>query len=180
MAGVPGVMPQFNMGGFGGGMMPGNPMLEGLLAAVAAQNPEVVSSAAAAAGIPPPTSAPGMGADMGSIGAFLQPMDPAAMQANPGAAAIGPWSTEVNPAAGGAIPNGMGGNQNLWQGLGGFKAPQAEKPIMSGGVSGAQKAPDGPSAAGGLQANQMMQQLMQQLLQRQQAPVMPLGQMIGG
>lgn len=177
MAGVPGVMPQF--GQFGGAFMPGNPMLEGLLASVAAQNPEVVSSAAAAAGIPPPTNIPGIvgaaGMGGGDLGSLLNPMP-----AGAAAPAIGPWDTTVNPTADLPVPNGMGGNQNLWQGLAGFKAPEAQKPIMNAGVSGAQKAPEISGPAAGMQSNQALWQALQSLMQQRTAPVGPLGQFIGG
>lgn len=164
-------------------MMPGNPMLEGLLAAVAAQNPEVVANAAAEAGIPPPSMAPGVAPGVGSTGSYMQPQGmvvPGAQETQLAAAGngIGPWQTTVTPSA---VPAGMQDNRDPLAGLAGFKAPQVDnKPIMSAGVSGAQKAPE-MSLGGATAANQQLNQLIQTLLARQQSPqVGSLGSFIGG
>jgi hypothetical protein len=164
-------------------MMPGNPMLEGLLAVVAAQNPEVVANAAAEAGIPPPSMAPGVAGGVGSVGSYMQPQGmvvPGAQETQLAAAGngIGPWQTTVIPNA---VPDGMQDNRDPLAGLAGFRAPQIDnRPIMNAGVSGAQKAPE-VSLAGSTAANQQLNQLLQVLLARQQGPqVGSLGSFIGG
>lgn len=164
-------------------MMPGNPMLEGLLASVAAQNPEVVANAAAAANIPPPSMDGGMAPGVAPVGSFIQPQGVVVPGAENVAAAggqgnIGPWATTVTPNA---VPDGMQDNRDPLAGLAGFKAPQVDnKPIMSAGVSGAQKAPE-VTAGASSQQSQALQQLLMQMMQRQPAlGVGPLGSFIGG
>jgi hypothetical protein len=158
--------------------MPGNPMLEGLLAAVAAQNPEVVANAASSAGIPPPsTMAGGMGNSMDSLGAFFPPQGMREGVAAAGAdAGLGSWAPTVTPAQGVGPGNLMAPNSMLQ----GFKAPQAPSPVFNAGVSGAQKAPEGPSVQMGGQGAQGLNQLIMALMQRQGAGVGSLGQYIGG
>lgn len=128
--------------GFGGG----NPFTASLLAQIAGTNPELISSAAASAGISPPNMLNGVDNNASPLGYYMTPSvaDPSMM---PGAA-----------PAGGADP------QKIMQALQGFKGPGPVKPIMDGGVSGSQKAPDAnmnAQSAGSQQIAQLLQTLMQ-------------------
>jgi hypothetical protein len=182
--------PQFMVNGMGGapanpaggyamgvpGAMAGNPFMESMLAAVAAQNPGVVANAAASAGIPPPpvSGSDPMGDPMGTLGNFITP------SAGTGQAPTTGWDATVVPNTG---MDPMQRATDPLAGLAGFKAPGVDtKPIMSGGVSGAQKAPDGATPQNGLQSAQLLQQMIMQMIQGQQgnAGVGTLGTYIGG
>jgi hypothetical protein len=162
MAGFDFNTPMMDMSGFGNG----NPFDMGLLSMLAANNPGLISTVAANNGVTPPT-APSMvnGIDYGSspLGAFLTP---SAMGAGAGGAAGGTPGTP-----------GAGATTNPWAQLAGFKGPQVPQPIMSGGVTGAQKAPE-VSTTIGTGASTQLNQLIASLIGGMQpagAAVRPVG-----
>lgn len=147
MAGFDFNTPQMDMTGFG---QPngGNPFSMGLLAQLAAQNPQLISQVAAAHGIPPPgMGAAGAGAPLGSF------LDPAGLQGG------------APPTPGAVAPGAPGtGAANPWAALQGFKGPQVAQPIMSGGVAGAQKAPDPGQGISAPSMGPQLQQILQMLM----------------
>ena len=144
-----------------------DPFKQALLSMFAANNPDLVAKIAAAHGIAPPNPTAPSTVNP-AVGAFMQPQAAPADVGNPAAA---------TPAASGAA--------NPWSMLQGFKGPQTPAPIFSGGVSGAQKAPD-VNVAGQNASSQALMQLVQSLLGTGQPPpvgVRPvggLGSYIGG
>lgn len=153
MAGFDFNTPTMDMSGFGNG----NPFDMGLLQMLAANNPGLISQVAANNGITPPT-APSMvnGIDTASspLGAFLTPsaFGPSGMSPGGGGPAAAP--SPGTPYAASPL--------NPWAALQGFKGPQVPAPIMSGGVAGAQKAPELPNPGTGAstQLNQLIQQII--------------------
>lgn len=82
------------------------------------------------------------------------------------------------PGAGAGMASGAAPMPGLGQVLQAVQRPQAQAPLMSGGVHGAQKAPDAKVSAG---TQSSVAQLLMQLLQARQSPmtVPTLGQLIG-
>jgi hypothetical protein len=164
-------------------MMPfpgsGNPFDMGLLAQLAANNPGLIAQVAAAHGIAPPTAqnpVNGIDFNQSPLGAFLTPN-----MANPSMLGGPQPGTDTAPAG----PTQAANAANPWAAMQGFKGPQVSPPIFSGGVGGAQKAPDA-SLAGAANGSQQLNQLIAQLIagaQPQNAGVRPvgtLGSYIGG
>lgn len=142
-----------------------NPFSGALLAQLAANNPQLIAQVAAAHGIAPPTGqnpVNGMDFNQTPLGAFLTP----SLSGDAGGAAPTPGVTPAGQAA-----------SNPWAAFQGFKGPQVPAPIMSGGVAGAQKAPDvslGAVSGASNQLNTLIQSLMQSF-QPQGAAVRPVG-----
>jgi hypothetical protein len=99
-------------------------------------------------------------------------------QASPG---IGGWDTQVAPAGPAGQPS-LGGLMQGMQ-LAGKSAPGSadQKPIMSGGISSAQRAPEPQKQSGGTSA-QSMDMILKLLMGGGQNPlrVPALGQMMRG
>ena len=101
--------------------------------------------------------------------------------APPAAPMLPPDPSTFMPAPGGATPPYAGANAlQRQQQMPAVKAPEAQKPIMSGGVAGAQKAPDfgGPQGVQATPAHQFLQIAMQLANQNQRLP--SLGALLGG
>lgn len=129
-----------------------DPFQMGLLTLGMGQNPELFSSVMAGQGLSP-TAAPNttMPFAAGNLGAAMMPGTPL-----PGAA----------PAA----PAGGPGLQSALAAMKGVKAPEANKPIMNAGVSGAQKAPEVSAGAQGSQALMALMKMLQAPPATQAAP----------
>lgn len=171
MAGFDFNTPMMDRSGFGNG----NPFDMGLLSMLAANNPGLISTVAAQNGISPPTM-PGMvnGIDTSQspLGAFLTP---SAMGGGGMMGLGGPTPPAGGPDAPGTL--GAGAPLNPWAQLAGFKGPQVPQPIMSGGVAGAQKAPDANPIVGSAAGNQLNQLIASLIAQSspQGAQVRPVG-----
>lgn len=128
-------------------------------AALTQMQPQLAAGHLAGLGIPSPV--PGVTTGP-SVADFMQP----------GAA---PMAGSPAPMAPGMAPGAAPG---LGQVLQAVQRPQAQAPLMSGGVHGAQKAPDAKVDAG---TQSSVAQMLMQLLQARQSPltVPTLGQLIG-
>lgn len=150
MAGFDFNTPNMDMTGFGNG----NPFDMGLLQMLAANNPGLISQVAANNGITPPTAPSmvnGIDTSQSPLGAFLTP------------SAFGPSGMSLNGGGPAATPTpGAPPAANPWAMLQGFKGPQVPAPIMSGGVAGAQKAPEQPNPGQGAstQLNALISQII--------------------
>jgi len=172
MAGFDFNTPSMDMSGFGNG----NPFDMGLLQMLAANNPGLISQVAANNGITPPTAPSmvnGVDTSQSPLGAFLTPsaFGPSGMSPGGVGPATAPGAVPTRPYADSPM--------NPWAALQGFKGPQVPAPIMSGGVAGAQKAPDQTNPAPG--ASTQLNALIQQIISGMNpggtptAPVRPVG-----
>jgi len=171
-----------------------DPYIMSMVITAAQQHPEQFAQILAQTGTQPPDLS--RWSSNGVAGPSAQAMQPQAMpaampaaapepmratemaQASPG---IGAWDTQVTPAGPAGQPS-LGG---LMQGLqlAGKSAPGSadQKPIMSGGISSAQRAPEPQKQSGGSSA-QSMDMILKLLMGGGQNPlrVPALGQMMRG
>jgi hypothetical protein len=158
-----------------------DPFLTGLMAITGAQNPQMFGQVMQGLGLSPSsfmTQFNGLNA-ADPLGGFITG---SAMQQQTAPATTTGWDATVTPV-GAAAPMQMNPLQQMLSGLQGVKAPQATPPIMSGGVSGSQKAPEVNVGArgGGSAVNDAILRLIMGGTARQNPLTVPsLGGMIRG